>query len=223
VLIRIALAQAGNEVIPVQSTTTAGGEVLTSAVLTPALTTVLGADEHFSMFLGIPGKDNGLDIEGLVAFEDRVLLGLRGPVLRGWAAVLGVTPLERPNDPSKLTLDSPPYRKYFLDLGGLGVRDLCRDGDDVLVLAGPTMDLDGPARVYRWHDAAHAPDRAVIRADQIIFLTELPFGDGVDHAEGITVVSTEAGSTRLLVVYDSPSPARLVRPGVLLADIAVLP
>jgi hypothetical protein len=34
----------------------------------------------------IPGKDNGLDIEGLaVAGENRLFVGLRGPVLRGWA------------------------------------------------------------------------------------------------------------------------------------------
>ncbi len=36
----------------------------------------------------IPGKDNGFDIEGLAVREDRLLLGLRGPVLRGHAFVL---------------------------------------------------------------------------------------------------------------------------------------
>ena len=36
-----------------------------------------------------------------------------------------------------------PYRKHLLELGGLGIRDLCVDGDDLLILAGPTMDLDG--------------------------------------------------------------------------------
>ena len=38
-------------------------------------------------FLPIPSKDNGLDIEGITARGDRVLLGLRGPVLRGIALV----------------------------------------------------------------------------------------------------------------------------------------
>lgn len=222
VLIRIALADDGVEVLPVRRTTTTKGDELNSAVLTSELTAELGSDEHFSRFLRIPGKDNGVDVEGLVAFEQGLLLGLRGPVLRGWAAVLGLMPVESEGDPSLLTLGSPPYRKYFLDLDGLGVRDLCRDGDDVLVLAGPTMDLDGPVRVYRWRDAAHAQEGDIVRGDEITFVTELPFGDGDDHAEGITLVSTAAGPAELLVVYDSPAPARLIGHGALLADVVVL-
>ncbi|MNG03413.1 hypothetical protein D3C84_864920 [compost metagenome] len=35
------------------------------------------------------------------------------------------------------------YRKHFFALNGLGFRDLCTSGDDLLILAGPTMDLDG--------------------------------------------------------------------------------
>ena len=38
----------------------------------------------------------------------------------------------------------------FLPLAGLGVRDLHLDGDDLLLLAGPTMVLDGAVRVFRW-------------------------------------------------------------------------
>jgi len=137
---------------------------VTSAVLTAELTTALAADEHFSLFAEIPSKDNGLDVEGLAAFEDRIPLGMRGPV-RGWAAVLEVRPIQDTAEPTRLTLSFPAYRKQFLDLGGLGVRDLCRDGDDVLVLAGPTMDLDGPVRVYRWRDAARAHDVEIVSGD----------------------------------------------------------
>ena len=50
--------------------------------------TEIGRDEHFGAFTGIPGKDNGLDIEGLAVKADRVYVGLRGPVLRGWASIL---------------------------------------------------------------------------------------------------------------------------------------
>jgi hypothetical protein len=49
--------------------------------------------------------------------------------------------------------DGRQYRKRMLALGGLGVRDLCPHGPDLLVLAGPTMDLDGPVHVFRWHGA----------------------------------------------------------------------
>lgn len=53
-----------------------------------ALTRALAGDEHLGPFLAIPGKDNGFDIEGLAVVGDRVFVGLRGPVLRGWALIL---------------------------------------------------------------------------------------------------------------------------------------
>ena len=50
----------------------------------------LADDEHLGPFLGIPGKDNGFDVEGVAVLGERVVLGLRGPVLRGWAVLLGL-------------------------------------------------------------------------------------------------------------------------------------
>ena len=47
------------------------------------LTDAFAKDRHLGTFLAIPGKDNGLDIEGLAVANDRVFVGLRGPVLRG--------------------------------------------------------------------------------------------------------------------------------------------
>jgi hypothetical protein len=52
------------------------------------LTRLLEKDAHFGPFMTIPGKDNGFDIEGLAVDGQRLLLGLRGPVLRGWSALL---------------------------------------------------------------------------------------------------------------------------------------
>jgi hypothetical protein len=49
---------------------------------------LLRDDEHLAPFLPIPGKDNGFDIEGIAVRGDRLYLGMRGPVLRGWAFVL---------------------------------------------------------------------------------------------------------------------------------------
>ena len=46
-----------------------------------------------------------------------------------------------------------PYRKHFLQLEGLGVRDLVIHEKDLYILAGPTMDLDGPVFIYRWRKA----------------------------------------------------------------------
>jgi len=49
---------------------------------TNLLTSALADDRHFGPYMAIPGKDNGFDIEGLAVDGRRLLLGLRGPVLR---------------------------------------------------------------------------------------------------------------------------------------------
>jgi hypothetical protein len=190
------------------------------------LRTILAADEHLGRFLPLPGKDNGLDVEGIAVAGARVYLGLRGPVLRGWAMVLELRPEVDPRDPERLRLipfdDGRPYRKHVLRLRGLGVRDLCPHGDDLLVLAGPTMDLDGPVHVFRWHGALRVDMPQVVRGDLLSCELDLPYGAGNDHAEGIGLVDG-AGGPRLLVVYDSPSPARLTEDGAVLADVVRLP
>jgi hypothetical protein len=190
-----------------------------------SLTDLLSDDEHLAPFLAIPSKDNGIDVEGLAAHGDSLYVGLRGPVLRGWAVVLEVLPSPDPTDPGRLVLgswaDGARYRKHFLNLGGLGVRDLCPDGDDLLVLAGPSMALSGPVRVYRWHGAVTGRTGLVVRGEDITLETQLPHGDGVDHAEGIALLEPGAGA-RLLVVYDSPSPARRPTPHSVLVDRVVL-
>jgi hypothetical protein len=118
-----------------------------------ALTRVLADDPRLQPFLAIPSKDNGLDIEGLTARDDRVLVGLRGPVLRGIALVVDLCLAGLEDRGSSLTLAS--HRLRFLQLSGLAVRDLARvpGSDDVLILAGPTMTQTGPCYLYRWHDA----------------------------------------------------------------------
>lgn len=197
-----------------------------SAVLgEPGLLDVLVGDEHLGPFLAVPGKDNGFDVEGVAAHGEpggeTLYLGLRGPVLRGWAVVLEIRPRE--DGAGRLRLDPvdgpednrAPYRSHFLDLGGLGVRDLCPDGADLLVLAGPSMDLDGPVRLYRWAGAAQADSPVVVRPVREL---DLPFGEGDDHAEGIALL----GDGELLVVYDSPAPSRLAVAGTVLADVVTL-
>ena len=183
---------------------------------------LLEDDEHLAPFLPIPGKDNGLDVEGIAVSGERVYLGLRGPVLRGWAVVLELRWEVNPDEPDRLVLrpfeDGRQYRKHVLRLDGLGVRDLCPHGQDLLVLAGPTMDLDGPVHVFRWHGALAAGTPQVVRGEQLTRELDLPYDRGTDHAEGIGLLEED----RLLVVYDSPSPGRLIGDGVV-ADVVVLP
>ena len=212
----------------------ADGERRTAAVLAGkrSLTELLDHDAHLGPFLAIPSKDNGFDLEGVAVRGERLYLGLRGPVLRGWAVVLEVHPRVFDDEPHVLSLDrigadGERYRKHFLDLGGLGVRDLCPDGDDLLVLSGPSMDLDGPVRVHRWHDALRTDAADVVRDDEISRLLDLPYGAGDDHAEGIALFDGEGdrgngGRRRLLVVYDSPAEHRLDGDAIV-ADLVPLP
>lgn len=192
-----------------------------------SITDLLADDPHLAPFLAIPSKDNGIDVEGIAVHGDRLYIGLRGPVLRGWAVLVEIRPDTHPDDPARLRPrplgDGARYRTHFLDLGGLGIRDLCPHGDDLLVLTGPTMDLDGPVRVVRWKGAAKVDAPDVVPAGGLEVMGELPYGEGDDHAEGIAVLDApEDGGTRLLVVYDSPSAERLTPGGGVLADVVVL-
>ncbi len=213
---RLAVAN-GPDGLPGIVRTAPGGH--TSALLPGGITGLLGDDPHLAPFLAIPGKDNGLDVEGIAVHGESLYLGLRGPVLRGWAVVLALRPrLAVDQDVLELAPlddDGAVYRTHFLDLDGLGVRDLCPDGTDLLVLAGPSMSLDGPVRVYRWRRALDGDTPRVVRAPALCRERDLPFGDGDDHAEGIGLLE----GRRLLVVYDSPAPARLIEPGTVLADV----
>jgi hypothetical protein len=187
---------------------------------------LLRHDDHLAPFLAIPGKDNGLDVEGIAVSGERVYLGLRGPVLRGWAFVLELRPYVDSDEPDRLRLrdfdDGLPYRKHVLDLDGLGVRDLCPDGEDLLVLAGPTMDLDGPVRIYRWHHARRVEMPAIVRAGVLTRELELTYGEGDDHAEGMGLIGRPEDKMAL-VVYDSPATVRLTEDGAVIADVVRLP
>jgi len=188
------------------------------------LVDLLRSDAHLAPFLAIPGQDNGFEVQGLAAVGDRLYVGLRGPVLRGWAVVLEVWPAQDPTDPGRLALGILPegarYRKHFLDLGGLGVRGLCVDGDDLLVLAGPTMSVSGPVRVHRWPGAAAAATGPVVRDTDLPVEAVVPHGEGDDHSAGMTLLTPDPQDprARLLMVYNGPSAARRPWPDTVLAD-----
>lgn len=189
------------------------------------LTDAVKQDKHLKPFLDIPGKDNGIDFEGMVVLGKRLFIGLRGPVLRGWAMIMELELEEEKDDPSTLRLkeigsQGLPYRKHFLQMGGLGIRDLTLDGSDILILAGPTMDLDGPVKVFRWPKGAKSKNEEMIFENGLTPLLDVPFGHEADHAEGMTFFASDGddGNT-LLVVYDSPNPDRKVGSNDVRADI----
>jgi hypothetical protein len=115
------------------------------------------------------------------------------------------------------------YTKHFLHLEGMGIRDLLFDRQDLLVLAGPTMDLDGTIAVYRWPGAMQQPDAAIVHRKELQRLFDVPHGSGPttgqDKAEGMALL--EDG--QLLIVFDSPTDARKPDDHSIQADLYPLP
>ena len=182
---------------------------------TNLLTRALADDPHFAPYLAIPGKDNGFDIEGLAVDGRRLLLGLRGPVLRGWSALLEIEVEARGEELRLVPLDASGtlVRKHFLQLDGLGVRDLHFSGDDLYILAGPTMVLNGDIRVFKWPAARPvlAANVEPVRFEEA--LTEsvaLPHGRGVNRAEAICQLPPDLAGDQpgWLVLYDAPGADR---------------
>ena len=194
------------------------------------LTEALKSDRHVGRFVprvlpdksveGIPSKDNGFDVEGLAVSGNRIFMGLRGPVLRGWSVVVELRVADASNGILRLEsvgASGEPYLKHLLQLDGLGVRDLVINGNDVLVLAGPTMDLDGPVFVFRWKDPLAAGADSITAKQDLAKVVTVPFGVTKDHAEGLTCVTNTPLS--LLVCYDSPDKNRIHKDVGVRADI----
>ncbi|WP_116106724.1 DUF3616 domain-containing protein [Lewinella sp. IMCC34191] len=185
------------------------------------LTELLSTDPHISRFMDIPCKDNGFDIEGLAVYRERIFIGLRGPVIGGWAIVLEFGVHEHGEF---LHLDGrghndKPYRKHFVQLAGMGIREINIEDStgDVLILAGPTMDLDGT--ISAWCIRGGFPEQAVSVCHGAERLYDVTYGGqgeyGKDKAEGMAIME----DSMHLVVYDSPLPDRLIGKNAVLADV----
>jgi len=182
---------------------------------TNQLTRLLAEDPHFGPYMAIPGKDNGFDIEGLAVTGQRLLLGLRGQVLRGWSALLEIEVEAHAGQFRLIPLDSSGalLRKHFLQLDGLGVRDLHWHGDDLYILAGPTMVLNGDIRVFKWQGARDVmtSNREPVRFEAALTKSvSLPHGRGVNRAEAICDLPNSIAGDKpsWLVLYDAPGADR---------------
>ncbi|MEL6352034.1 MAG: DUF3616 domain-containing protein [Cyanobacteria bacterium J06627_28] len=217
------------------------------------LTQALKDDQHIGPFLKmrVPSKDNGFDIEAIAVKGHQLFLGLRGPVLRGMAIILEVEVMAEAG--GRLTLkrlaNKKRYRKHFVDLNGLGIRDLCFQGNDLMILAGATMQLSVPMQLFRFrHALGHTEDTLWLQSsarasEALIKQFDLPWVVGSDNAEGMTLLpcDTPAGNgadstkpdkatevkgsqreSELLVVYDSPSDERLKQNRAIVADVFCL-
>ena len=158
-------------------------------------------------FMHLPAKENGFEVEGLAILRGRALIGLRGPVLGQHAMIISIEFKETASGflkPRKI--NGKRYRLHAIDLGGFGIRDLLVQGDELLVLAGPTQAIEGVARIYSLR--GFSPDEEIITRDRLTKIATLPMREECDHAEGIASFAF-GGKTQLLVAYDNPAPNRL--------------
>ncbi len=201
------------------------------------LTEALWQDEHIGLFLqmGLPAKENGFDIEALAVRGDQMFLGLRGPVIGGMAIVLEVSLKAKKSGSLKLKAlkNKQRYRKHFVDLNGLGIRDLCFQGEDLIILTGPTMPVACAMQVFRWQNAAvHVQEADAVwrQADGgLTHLFDLPLKS--ENAEGICLFSccngkafqenrtTQKTTEGLAIAYDSPHAARLKGDHAIFVDV----
>lgn len=189
------------------------------------LTKKLRRDKHLGTFVGLPGKDNGFDIEGIAVLKDKIFLGLRGPVLRGWAVILEIAVEEK--NPGLLTLrkdskTSEYFKKRFVNLNGMGIRELVCQKKDLIILAGPTMDLDGVMEIYRWKNGLEHEEGKMVKRqdiDSIMVFPQKGKVHGRDKAEGLAIRK----GRHLLVAYDSPGDERRIGDHKVVFDEISLP
>lgn len=190
------------------------------------LTDALKEDSHLGPFVSfpLPAKENGFDIEGLAVSEHRVFVGLRGPVLQQWAVILELELIE--SEPGVLILreigaSGRLYKKHFVDLSGLGIRELCFQGQDLLILAGPTMALAGAMRIFRLYNALDRPGDSLSAQEEgeLEAVCDLPFTPGSDHAEGLALFPCLGQSRAVVIVYDGPHTARQPEAQAVFADV----
>ena len=159
----------------------------------------LSRNNYLSPFIDLPSKENGLDIEGLAIAGRKLLLGLRGPLVDSIAIIVELSL------GAGAKLKPWPPRLHFLNLDGLGVRDLTRSNGELLVLAGPVSGVRGPFRLYRWR-------RRLTKKIQVPELRYEWPPDG-DAPEGIC-----RRGKGLLVIYDLEKNSRRIKGGRVRAD-----
>lgn len=139
-------------------------------------------------FADLPGKENGVDVEGLVARDGRLFVGFRGPVLRdNYVPVLSIKFGKSKGD------------VLFLNLGGRGVLSMSGVSDGFLILAGPVGDGPGSFQLYHWngHDCLPGADPQGVCDLRGEFAT-----DPEHKPEGIALLREDAEGYEFVLVSD---------------------
>lgn len=147
-------------------------------------------DPVLDRFWTIPGKENGIDFEGITARGKLLYAGFRSPVLRkNWVPVLVFSYGE-----------SPRTLTRFVHLGGLGVRGMETVEDGLLLLAGPAGDAGGEFRIYLWNGEDMLPGTGGPSAELVCLAKIRPFPKS--KPESIALIGTSDSSWDVLIAFD---------------------
>lgn len=174
------------------------------------LADIILSQQYLKAFRGVPGQENGIDVEGLAVDGDWLVLGLRGPVLRG-----NLTPIVRIK-PNGTFQSAKKIEVLFVDLDGRGIRGMTRVSTGYLLLAGPVGHEAVSFRVYHWDGEDMVPgertaEDSSLKLGQVTLLGTVPVPSGA-KAEGLTVFDESQDTYELLVVFDGAkdgAPTRL--------------
>jgi Protein of unknown function (DUF3616) len=167
-----------------------------------SLRRALKENRFLKPFIGLPSKENGLDIEGFTTRDGkRLFFGLRGPLVDSFAVVveLEVT--------GGLKLADRQMVTHFLDLKGLAVRDLAQSGEEILVLAGPVSDAGTPFRLYRWQPLRSRDAQSPAECHH--WPLDPEHGTGLGEKPEAICRLDHRGRSGLIVLYDKPNPWRI--------------
>ncbi len=149
----------------------------------------LSEDPVLGRFARIPGKENGIDIEGIAADNNTLYIGFRSPVLRGNFVPVMIT-----------SFDLSGYRLIYLNLEGNGIRDITKVKDGFLLIAGPPGEGPGDYQIYFWNGLDGIPNNNSTQAELINF-GKIPAPKKA-KPEGITVIKETPAGYEVIIVYD---------------------
>ncbi len=135
-----------------------------------------------------PKQKGGLNIEGLCASPEGWLwIGFRNPVPKGKALLV---PLK---NPEKVILGGKPDlgSPVTLDLGGLGVRDMCYTGTQYYIIGGPQD--SGTCKLYSWDGKRESHPKEVIKSFKKDFVAEIVLNLNSKGKEELFVLCDDGG------------------------------
>lgn len=158
-----------------------------------SLRSIIDSKKVLKDFSLLPSKENGVDIEGIAIHNEQLYIGFRGPVLReNWVPVLKCR-FAQPVTEAELV---------YVQLAGLGFRDITRVENGFLILAGPVGDGPGSFQIYFWDGEDCLPGvRASGKIGRVEFLGVIPTDEGA-KAEGLMLLKESSSGYEVAIVYD---------------------